>query len=364
MTRRFSYEQAKEIIEGEGYILISKEYVNSSTKLETRCPKNHPYFVSLNLFHSAKTRCTICLGKNTYDIEIVKSFFNENGYTLITKEYERAAKKLDCICPNGHDYSISAYSFIKLGSRCPRCKGIKKYTTQDISEILEKEGYELITKTYRNAHQKLDMICPNRHNVSMAMNWFLSRGSRCQHCADNAPHSLESIKEFVEKEGYVLVSAAYDAQKKIDLICPKGHSYNTSTFYNFKKGRRCPKCTERGSSKAERYLFAIALELYPDTIKKRFYNDPTNHRRFLELDIYVPTLKRAIEYDGTYYHSVEYMMKTKNRDLWSDEAINNYHEDKDSYFASLGIQILRIKEEDWEIDKEDCIKRCLDFLAP
>ena len=56
------------------------------------------------------------------------------------------------------------------------------------------------------------------------------------------------------------------------------------------------------------------------------------------------------------------MRRDSHKKLWSDEDIRNYHEIKDSWFASNGIQILHIKEEDWIQDKEACIKKCLDFL--
>jgi len=71
---------------------------------------------------------------------------------------------------------------------------------------------------------------------------------------------------------------------------------------------------------------------------------------------------RGIEFDGTYYHSFEFMRKTTHKKSWPDEDIHNYHEIKDAWFASKGIQILHIKEEDWKLDKDQCIKKCLQFL--
>ena len=56
------------------------------------------------------------------------------------------------------------------------------------------------------------------------------------------------------------------------------------------------------------------------------------------------------------------MRKDKGKKNWPDEDIRNYHEIKDSYFASKGIQVLHIKEENWNKDKEECIQRCLNFL--
>ncbi len=81
-----------------------------------------------------------------------------------------------------------------------------------------------------------------------------------------------------------------------------------------------------------------------------------------EIDIFVPELNKGIEFDGKYHHSFEYMRVDPKRAKWSDNDIHNYHEIKDAWFASKGIQILHIKEEDWNKNKELCVKRCLKFL--
>lgn len=85
-------------------------------------------------------------------------------------------------------------------------------------------------------------------------------------------------------------------------------------------------------------------------------------KRF-DIDIFIPELNKGIEFDGTYHHSFERMRKCKQKKSWSDDDIRNYHEIKDSWFASKGIQILHIKEEDWDLNKEICIERCLNFLG-
>lgn len=121
----------------------------------------------------------------------------------------------------------------------------------------------------------------------------------------------------------------------------------------------------RGSSKEERALLSIIKNSYGNakSIKDRkvkILNKP--YIKGFEIDIFVPELNKGIEFDGTYYHNFEHMREQKNKKLWPDEDIRNYHKIKDSWFATKGIQILHIKEEDWILDKEVCIKRCLDFL--
>jgi len=56
------------------------------------------------------------------------------------------------------------------------------------------------------------------------------------------------------------------------------------------------------------------------------------------------------------------MRNDSQKALWSDNDIHNYHQLKDDWFATKDIQILHIKEEDWNVDREGCIKRCLNFL--
>lgn len=81
----------------------------------------------------------------------------------------------------------------------------------------------------------------------------------------------------------------------------------------------------------------------------------------LEVDIFVPGLNLGIEYDGKWYHSREGLIRS--HPTWPEKEAVRYHEIKDEYFISKGIKILHIKEEEWNLDKRSCIKRCLKFLG-
>ena len=119
-----------------------------------------------------------------------------------------------------------------------------------------------------------------------------------------------------------------------------------------------------GSSRAERELFNAIKSLYPNAKKLRdmkvnIPNKPYIHG--FEIDILVGNL--GIEFDGMYHHSFRVMRADPKRSKWSDDDIRNYHELKDAWFSSKGIQILHIKEEDWKLDKQACIDKCLEFLT-
>jgi len=118
-------------------------------------------------------------------------------------------------------------------------------------------------------------------------------------------------------------------------------------------------------SSHEEYLLNYIKSLYPKTLRLRDSKVIVLDKPYIkgfDIDIYVPEVRRGIEFDGKYWHSFEKMRASSSKVLWTDEDILNYHEIKDTWFASKGIKILHVKEVDWIKDREACIKKCLEFL--
>lgn len=84
------------------------------------------------------------------------------------------------------------------------------------------------------------------------------------------------------------------------------------------------------------------------------------HIHGFDIDIFSGLLMKGIEFDGTYHHSFKGLKR--GRKHWPDEDIRNYHDLKDKWFETKGIQILHITEKEWKANKEDCVQRCLEFL--
>lgn len=57
--KRLSYNYVKEYITNNQYELLSKEYINSSIKLDIKCNNNHKYSVTFHNFQ-AGWRCPVC----------------------------------------------------------------------------------------------------------------------------------------------------------------------------------------------------------------------------------------------------------------------------------------------------------------
>jgi len=181
MAIKLTIEQIKEIFEKDGYILVSKEYKNCSTKLEYKCPKGHEYSITWNGWRQGN-RCVICAGLLKLTIKQVRESFENEGYTLLTKEYSGNRSELDYICPNGHNHKTEWFTWGPMKRRCPSCSNNVKSTIEEIKLSFEQEGYTLLSKEYINNHTKLDYTCPNGHDHSVVYaSW--KYGYRCPHCS-------------------------------------------------------------------------------------------------------------------------------------------------------------------------------------
>lgn len=169
----------------------------------------------------------------------------------------------------------------------------------------------------------------------------------------NTPYELQELKEKALKH-----------KTRSKFIKNEKGAYNSSN----KKGILNDICSHmtksNNTSSAEQNLFNNIQKLYPKTQKLRIRkknligNKP--HINGFDLDIYIPELRKGIEFDGKYWHSIEGLKRS--RDHWPVEDVINYHKIKDDYFLSKNIQILHIDENDWNEDSKKCIDLCLEFL--
>ena len=182
LKKKLTIEYVKEQFEKEGYTLLSTKYINSSEKLESICDKGHKHSISWSKFKQGR-RCGVCSGHIKLTYEFVKSEFEKCGYTLLSTKYINNSEKLDYICNRGHKHSISWNKFSR-GRRCGVCFGSKKLTYEYVKSEFEKEGYTLLSKEYIGNTSKLDYICPNGHTRSITWHDF-DAGKRCKLCFFN-----------------------------------------------------------------------------------------------------------------------------------------------------------------------------------
>ena len=194
----------------------------------------------------------------------IRSEFKKEGYQLLTTEYKNAFQKLDYICPNCHQHSISWSNWLQ-DYRCPYCVGLAKLNIDFIRSEFKKEGYQLLTTEYKNAFQKLDYICPNGHRHSIKWNAW-QQGIRCSYCSGKAKLTICLVRSEFKKEGYKLLTTEYkNAFQKLDYICSEGHQHSIR-WNDWRQGNRCQICAFINNSGTNHYNWkgGISCEPYCD----------------------------------------------------------------------------------------------------
>jgi len=178
-------------------------------------------------------------------LKYVKNRFIEVGCRLLSTEYKDASQKLEYICSNGHRHFITWHDW-SAGHGCPYCAGNAKLTIEFIRYEFEKENWVLESTEYVNRKQKLDCVCPNGHEYSITWNNW-RKGHGCSHCynerrGDSNRFDLDFIKSEFEGESYELLTREYkDTYQKLEYICPNRHRHSI-TWNNWQQGGRCPTC--------------------------------------------------------------------------------------------------------------------------
>lgn len=144
---------------------------------------------------------------------------------------------------------------------------------------------------------------------------------------------LEEAKKFTTRRRFKLGSKMYKAASR------KGRDFLDKACSHMKKSK--------GTSIEEERILSFVRQYFPNACKKRFKNlDRSKYSQsYFELDVYIPELNKGIEYDGSYWHRPDIIAKHKKITL---EEAEKYHDNKDGFFASLGIQVLHIHESHWE----------------
>ncbi len=116
-------------------------------------------------------------------------------------------------------------------------------------------------------------------------------------------------------------------------LCPKGHTYPATVLHR-SYGTKCPVCNSgRQTSFAEQAVYYYVKKAFPDSINKykpKFLNK-------MELDVFIPSLNTAIEYDGSAWHRKDKLRREQHK---YQLCHNN------------GIKLIRIREEFPEIGSD------------
>lgn len=92
------------------------------------------------------------------------------------------------------------------------------------------------------------------------------------------------------------------------------------------------------------------------SVKSLIKNPKGNH--FMEIDIYIPELKLAIEFNGTYWHSDEVIAKKRQ----GFTSAQQYHDYKTEQCKQKGIELIHINEQDYKKNQNNVLESILNKI--
>ncbi len=274
--------------------------------------------------------------------EYAKEWDYEKNDKLPSMYAKMSGAKVWWKCEKGHEWQARINSRVGQGNGCPYCSGrkaIKNETDLTVTNpgLMEEWDYEknsVSPHTLKgNSRVKVWWKCKKcgeSWEALVSNRTALNRG--CPYCEKKiirkGETDLESLYPYLAKEwnfeknkGIKPSEVFSNSGKKYWWKCNFcGYEWETA-IYNRTKGHGCPQCNLTGTSMPEQIILFYL---------KKHFNDAISREKICnyEIDIYLPSIKTGIEFDGIVWHK----NKTEKDEL------------KNKILKENGIRLIRVRD--------------------
>lgn len=253
-----------------------------------------------------------------------------------------------------HEYEclVCSYEFLQIpssvqqGFGCARCSGMVR--TQKDCEKDAEARHLIFMSIYSGScmayHEYMCKVCLFSF---LAKPNSVQQGTGCARCSGK----LQKTQNVCEAEALkcdLLFKSVYSGHSKTRhnyecLICK--HRF-TARPDAIQQGQRCPKCAKKYNRGFENAIFNGLLYSFPDALQN--IKGVLPNKRF-ELDVWVPSLRKAIECDG--WHNKP---ESAERDARKNKECKE-----------VGVELLRLKYSDYKRGKNlfNLLVLAIEFLA-
>ena len=262
-------------------------------------------------------------------------------------------KKVWWRCAHGHEWQAVITSRV-AGRGCPYCSNNKVLPGfNDLATThpflvkewnIDKNGLLKPTMVLAGSHQKVWWKCAHGHEWQATIKHRAYRGQGCPYCSgrraiagktDLATLNPQLAKEWHPTKNGDLTpdQVTVRSGKRVWWLCANGHEWLATPRDRDGDKTKCPFCNvRRQTSFAEQAIFYYVKKCFPDALNK--YKEIFSNS--MELDIFIPSVNIAIEYDGMIWHKSEEEHKRERK--------------KYEICKSKNITLIRVKEKndtDW-----------------
>ncbi len=122
-------------VHGDIYDYSKVNYINNGTKIEIICPI-HGSFFQTPKHHMNGTRCPKCMGRVTTKDDIIVKFKKVHGekYSYENVNYKNAHEKVEIICPIHGSFFQRPNGHLN-GKGCPKCKILQPVVSKSETDV-------------------------------------------------------------------------------------------------------------------------------------------------------------------------------------------------------------------------------------
>ena len=338
------FGQYKVLEEVDPYIAPNGTHMR---KFMCRCSCGSELIVSWNtLKYTDNPKCRKCAGK-AHRLNRVGQRFGKLTVLSMDEDYVSPQgvhlARCKCRCDCGNECVVLMSQLVKGGTKSCGCIQNTRGLLKDFPEFIANYDYEknkdidLDRLTVAN-NKKVWWKCPDcgrswKAAVSSQTNLKIKHG--CPYCSgrlvtkgknDLASQYPDYLKEWdYEKNTIKPDEISCKSKQKVFWKCAEcGHAWKQTVANRTYNGSGCPKCNlENVNSFCEQAVYFYVKQLFSDAINGDCHLG-------VELDIYIPSQKVAIEYDGEVWHKSKKKNEIDNR--------------KNKICKEYGIGLIRIRE--------------------
>lgn len=320
-----------------------------STEINVKCNKCGEVFLKRAGDLLGLKMCPCCEVKNTRlttesFIKKAKIVHGEKyDYSLV--EYKNNHTKVKIICPEHGVFEQTPANHL-YGYGCMKCGigEIRKNSSMGREEFIKRakdihgDKYNYDNVKYLNRETKVEIYCKECNETFFQAPSLHLSGCGCPSCVGKKKYTNETfIDKAKEIHGnkYNYENVEYlNIKSKVKIVCPV-HGEFLQMAESHLVGKGCPKCHPQ-YSKGEKEIVEFIKSIYNGEVLENV-RDVISPK---ELDIYIPELNLAIEYNGLFYHSSKFdVSPTSSRNKVFD-------------CEKQGIRLVTIFEDEWQNQKE------------
>ena len=292
--------------------------------------------------------CPKCARNKPYNINDYRALANRRKGTYLGSGIGGVASKHLFECEEGHQFKMRAAD-VQQGKWCAECAGLKPKDINWYRQLATSKNGKYLGDGVGGIMAKHPFECEEGHQWEAPAH-DVQQGHWCPKCAGKKPYNIDDYHALAAKHkgGKYLGNGIGGVASKHLWECNYSHQFKMRAA-DVQQGKWCARCAHQ-VSKPEIEIFKYILIKYPDTLSG---NRGLLRNKNFQLDVYVPSIKKAIEYDGYRWHKSKWAVA---------RGFPERDTRKNQQCLEAGIDLLRIPESEFLKDKEYVFRQVDAFL--